>query len=111
MNAFMNRATFTSTHAARVISQCLAHLALSLCAWLHVPAAAQAVADAATLGQQRTVGGILKLLEQTQPDPARVRAYRAALVKPLPPADAYWFTKRDALIDRMDAAESLGDMR
>jgi CHAT domain-containing protein len=79
-------------------------------AFAPVLALAQGNANTAELSQQRTVGGILKLLERTKPDPARIEAYRAILKKPLPPADAFWFTKRDALLERMDAAESLGDI-
>jgi CHAT domain-containing protein len=61
--------------------------------------------------QYRTVADVLVLIDQIKPDPERVKAYRAKLSKPLPPADAYWFTKRDALVERMDAAESLGDLK
>jgi CHAT domain-containing protein len=82
--------------------------ALHTSVWAQPAADAQAIKRAA---EQRTVSGILKLLEQTKPDPQRVEAYRAILAKPLPPADAFWFTKRDALLERMDAAESLGDLK
>jgi CHAT domain-containing protein/tetratricopeptide (TPR) repeat protein len=61
--------------------------------------------------QYRTVADVLVLLDQIKPDPARVEAYRALLKKPLPPEDAFWFTKRDALVERMDAAENLGDVK
>ena len=107
----MNRLPPLSILASRTTIQCLVLLGLGMLAVLPLPAAGQGGADAVAWGQQRTVGGILKLLEQTQPDPARVQAYRSALAKPLPPADAFWFTKRDALIERMDAAESLGDIK
>ena len=61
--------------------------------------------------QYRTVADVLVLLDQIKPDPARIEAYRGLLTKPLPPEDAFWFTKRDALIARMDAAENLGDLK
>ena len=61
-------------------------------------------------GASRTMGGILDLLEHTRPDPAKAQAYRDILNKPLPPPSAFWFTRRDALLERMDAAESLGDV-
>jgi CHAT domain-containing protein len=56
----------------------------------------------------RTVSDITRLLESTAPDPAIVAAHRAALTAALPPEDAFWWTKRDALLKRMHAAESLG---
>jgi CHAT domain-containing protein len=68
--------------------------------------------NAQQLGNQyRTVADILSLIEQIKPDPERIKAYRAQLTKPLPPADAFWFTKRDALLERMDAADALGDIQ
>ncbi len=60
--------------------------------------------------QYRTVADILVLIDQIKPEPERVAAYKEALNKPMPPADAFWFTKRDALLVRMDAAESLGNI-
>ncbi len=60
--------------------------------------------------QYRTVADILSLIEQIKPDPERVKFFRAQLAKPLPPADAFWFTKRDALLERMDAADAMGDI-
>jgi CHAT domain-containing protein len=61
--------------------------------------------------QYRTIADVLVLLDQIKPDLARVEAYRGLLKKPLPPEDAFWFTKRDALVERMDAAENLGDVK
>ena len=61
--------------------------------------------------EYRTAADILNLLDQIKPDPERVASYRAVLTKPLPPDDAFWFTKRDALLARMDAAETLGDVK
>ena len=61
-------------------------------------------------GASRTMGSILDLLDRTRPDPAKAQAYRDILSKPLPPTSAFWFTRRDALLERMDAAESLGDV-
>jgi CHAT domain-containing protein len=94
---------------------------LSVYAWVSVtalcsPSFAQnpGTTDAQALkvaAEQRSISGILRLLEQTKPDPARVQYYRELAAKPLPPADAFWFTKRDALLQRMDAAEWLGDVK
>jgi CHAT domain-containing protein len=61
--------------------------------------------------QHRTVADVLVLLDQVKPDPERVEAYRSQLKKPLPAEDALWLTKRDALLERMDAAESLGQIK
>ena len=61
--------------------------------------------------EYRTVADIMSLIDQIKPDPERVQAYQTTLSKSLPPADAYWFTKRDALLQRMDAAESLGNIK
>jgi CHAT domain-containing protein/tetratricopeptide (TPR) repeat protein len=61
--------------------------------------------------EYRTVADIMSLIDQIKPDPERIKAYQATLAKPLPPADAFWFTKRDALLERMDAAESLGNIK
>ncbi len=75
------------------------------------PAMAQSSADAPQWASaSRTVGSILDLLERTRPDPAQAQAYRDILNKPPPSPSAFWFTRRDALLERMDAAESLGDV-
>ena len=89
-----------------------------LMALIFVPPAALAQAGSAgTVNtarlqtEYRTAADILNLLDQIKPDPQRVASYRAVLNKPLPPDDAFWFTKRDALLARMDAAETLGDVK
>ena len=61
--------------------------------------------------EYRTATDVLILLDQIKPDPERVATYRTVLDRPLPPSDAFWFTRRDALLARMDAAESLGDVK
>lgn len=61
--------------------------------------------------QHRSVADVLSTLDRIKPDPQMALNYRALLDKPLPPADAFWFTKRDALLERMDAAENLGDLK
>ncbi len=81
------------------------------CALLGLTCSAMAQIKLDPNAQYRTVADVLVLLDQIKPDPERVQAYRATLSKPLPPADAFWFTKRDALLERMDAAESLGDIK
>ena len=84
-------------------------VAITIVIWgVSLCASAQVKLDANA--QYRTVADILVLIDQIKPEPERVAAYKEALNKPMPPADAFWFTKRDALLARMDAAESLGDI-
>lgn len=95
----------------RLLTKAARGLSLIVIAGLAQGALAQAAADPPQWAAgARTISGILDLLQRTRPDPAQAKAYREILDKPLPPDSALWFTKRNALLERMDAAEWLGDL-